>query len=183
KRVGIRAYTVTTATWVRGLLASDYGVDLDSIEWITFEDPHVAEYRDPAFVKRAPAGKELAQMLLDGEIDAVVVGDKLPDPRLEHLIPDHEAAARASADGTAGRRATAASRSTTWRWCARACRGSARTWCASCFAACTRASAPRACRTAGRSIPIASASPPAGRSSRSSSTSAGASSCCRGGSR
>jgi 4,5-dihydroxyphthalate decarboxylase len=36
KRVGIRAYTVTTATWVRGILASDYGVDLDSIEWITF---------------------------------------------------------------------------------------------------------------------------------------------------
>src|SRR3954453_4311623 len=31
KRVGIRAYTVTTATWVRGILASDYGVDLDSI--------------------------------------------------------------------------------------------------------------------------------------------------------
>src|SRR4029077_2512417 len=30
KRVGIRAYTVTTATWVRGILASDYGVDLDS---------------------------------------------------------------------------------------------------------------------------------------------------------
>src|ERR1700761_3727362 len=98
KRVGIRAYTVTTATWVRGILASEYGVDLDSIEWITFEDPHVAEYRDPAFVKRAPAGKELAQMLLDGEIDAAVVGDKLPDPRLKHLIPDHETAARAWAE-------------------------------------------------------------------------------------
>ena len=33
-------------------------------------------------------------MLLDGEIDAAVVGDKLPDPRLKHLIPDHEAAAQ-----------------------------------------------------------------------------------------
>jgi 4,5-dihydroxyphthalate decarboxylase len=102
KRVGIRAYTVTTATWVRGILASDYGVDLDSIEWITFEDPHVAEYRDPAFVRRAPAGKELAQMLLDGEIDAAVVGDKLPDPRLKHLIPDPEAAARAWAERHGG---------------------------------------------------------------------------------
>ena len=57
KRVGMRAYTVTTATWVRGILASDYGVDLDKVEWITFEDPHVAEYRDPPTVKRAPAGK------------------------------------------------------------------------------------------------------------------------------
>src|SRR4030095_12485536 len=94
KRVGVRAYTVTTGPWVRGILASDYGIDIDKVEWITFEDPHVAEYRDPASVKRAPAGKELAQMLLDGEIDAAVVGDKLPDPRLKHLIPDHEAAAQ-----------------------------------------------------------------------------------------
>ena len=102
KRVGLRAYTVTTATWVRGILASDYGVDLDSIEWITFEDPHVAEYRDPTFVKRAPPGKELAQMLLDGEIDAAVVGDKLPDPRLKHLIPEPDTAARAWAERHGG---------------------------------------------------------------------------------
>ena len=27
-------------------------------------------------------------MLLDGELDAAVVGDKLPDPRLKQLIPD-----------------------------------------------------------------------------------------------
>jgi 4,5-dihydroxyphthalate decarboxylase len=94
KRVGVRAYTVTTGTWVRGILASDYGVDLGKVEWITFEDPHVAEYHDPDIVKRAPPGKELVQMLLDGELDAAVVGDKLPDPRLKHLIPDAEEAAR-----------------------------------------------------------------------------------------
>jgi len=94
KRVGVRAYTVTTGTWVRGILASDYGVDLNKVEWVTFEDSHVAEYRDPDVVKRAPPGKELLQMLLDGEIDAAVVGDKLPDPRLKHLIPDPDAAAQ-----------------------------------------------------------------------------------------
>jgi 4,5-dihydroxyphthalate decarboxylase len=94
KRVGVRAYTVTTGTWVRGILASDYGVDLNKVEWITFEDPHVAEYHDPDIIKRAPPGKELLQMLLDGEIDAAVVGDKLPDPRLKHLIPEPDAAAQ-----------------------------------------------------------------------------------------
>jgi len=102
KRVGVRAYTVTTGTWVRGILASEYGVDLDKVEWITFEDPHVAEYRDPDVVKRAPAGKELAQMLLDGEIDAAVVGDKLPDPRLRQLIPDADGAARTWAERHGG---------------------------------------------------------------------------------
>lgn len=94
KRVGVRAYTVTTGAWVRGILASDYGVDIDKVEWITFEDPHVAEYHDPAIVKRAPQGKDLVQMLLDGEIDAAIVGDKLPDPRLKYLIPDPEIAAK-----------------------------------------------------------------------------------------
>jgi 4,5-dihydroxyphthalate decarboxylase len=94
KRVGVRAYTVTTGAWVRGILANDYGVDLNKIEWITFEDPHVAEFQDPSSIKRAPAGKEMVQMLLDGEIDAAVVGDKLPDPRLRHLIPEPEAVAQ-----------------------------------------------------------------------------------------
>jgi len=50
----------------------------------------------------ATAGKELAQMLLDGEIDAAVVGDKLPDPRLKHLIADPEAAARGWAERHGG---------------------------------------------------------------------------------
>jgi 4,5-dihydroxyphthalate decarboxylase len=94
RRVGVRAYTVTTVTWVRGMLADEYGLDLSKVDWVTFEDPHVAEYQDPKIARRAPPGKELVQMLLDGEIDAAVVGDKLPDPRLKHLVPDHEAAAQ-----------------------------------------------------------------------------------------
>ena len=102
KRVGVRAYTVTTGCWVRGILASDYGIDIDSIEWITFEDPHVAEYHDPAAVKRAPAGKDMVQMLLDGDIDAAIVGDKLPDPRLKYLIADHDAAAKRWAERHGG---------------------------------------------------------------------------------
>jgi 4,5-dihydroxyphthalate decarboxylase len=90
KRVGVRAYTQTTGAWVRGFLADDYGVDTAKVIWITFEDPHLAEYKDPAFVTRAPEGKTLVQMLLDGELDAAIVGDKLPDPRLKPLIPDSE---------------------------------------------------------------------------------------------
>jgi 4,5-dihydroxyphthalate decarboxylase len=93
KRVGVRAYTVTTGAWVRGILQHDYGVDLGKVRWITFEDPHLAEYRDPDIAERAPAGKELLQMLLDGELDAAVVGDKLPDARLTYLVPDPEAVA------------------------------------------------------------------------------------------
>lgn len=102
KRVGVRAYSVTTATWVRGILARDYGIDLDSVKWVTFEDPHVAKYKDPPTATRAPAGKEIARMLLDGELDAAVLGDKLPDPRLKHLIPEAETVARAWAAKNGG---------------------------------------------------------------------------------
>ena len=50
RRVGIRSYTVTTATWIGGILAKDYGVAADQIRWVSFEGPHVAEHRDPPWV-------------------------------------------------------------------------------------------------------------------------------------
>jgi 4,5-dihydroxyphthalate decarboxylase len=93
KRVGVRAYTQTTGAWVRGFLGDDYGVDITKVQWVTFEDPHLAEYKYPDFVTRAPEGKNLTQMLLDGEIDAAIVGDKLPDARLSPLIADADAVA------------------------------------------------------------------------------------------
>lgn len=96
RRVGIRAYSVTTAAWIRGILQNDHGVDLDRIRWVTFEDPHVAEYHDPASAERAPAGKQLVKMLLDGEIDAGLVGAAdLNDSRLRPVIPNPSEAAQA----------------------------------------------------------------------------------------
>jgi len=95
RRVGTRSYTVTTSTWLRGILADDYGVDLARVKWVTFEDAHVAEFRDPSSVERAPEGKELTAMLLAGEIDAAILPAVPTDPRLKPLIPDPAAAAEA----------------------------------------------------------------------------------------
>jgi 4,5-dihydroxyphthalate decarboxylase len=85
RRVGIRSFTTTTGAWLRGILANDYGVDLDSIDWVTFEDAHVAEFKDAT--RRAPAGRQIIQMLLDGELDAVL-GEKSDHPDLRMLFPD-----------------------------------------------------------------------------------------------
>ena len=101
-RVGVRAYTQTTGAWVRGLLAEDYGIDLDNVTWVTFEDPHLSEYRDPPIVERAPEGKVLKQMLLDGEIDAAILGDVAEEGPLKHLIPDHDAKGRTWAGAHGG---------------------------------------------------------------------------------
>lgn len=96
RRVGVRSYSVTTGMWIRGILAEDYGVDVDRVTWVTFEEAHVAEFRDPPNVERAGAGKDVIGMLLAGEIDAAVVGDGKPaDPRVRPLIPEADAAARA----------------------------------------------------------------------------------------
>jgi 4,5-dihydroxyphthalate decarboxylase len=101
KRIGVRAYTQTTGAWLRGILAEDYGVDFKRVRWITFEDPHVAEFVDPGWVQRAPEGKELLRMLQDGEIDAAIFGSENPEG-LTPLIPDSETAARNWADRHGG---------------------------------------------------------------------------------
>ena len=95
KRVGVRSYSQTTAVWVRGILQNDYGVDVDRVRWVTFEDGHVAEYREPAGVERVGGGKNLLEMLRVGELDAAIYGADLPnDPTLKSLIPDAETAAQ-----------------------------------------------------------------------------------------
>jgi len=85
KRVGIRSFTTTTGAWLRGILANDYGVDLNSIDWVTFEEAHVSEFRDTT--KRAPQGTQIIEMLLDGKLDAVL-GEKVERPGLKPLFPD-----------------------------------------------------------------------------------------------
>ena len=85
KRVGIRSFTTTTGAWLRGILANDHGVDLDRVDWVTFEDAHVAEFVDTT--ERAPEGKPIVQMLIDGELDAVL-GEKSDHADLKPLFAD-----------------------------------------------------------------------------------------------
>jgi 4,5-dihydroxyphthalate decarboxylase len=95
-RVGVRSWSVTTGMWIRSILAEDYGVDCSRVRWVTFEEAHVADFRDPPAVERAPAGKDMVAMLLAGELDAAIVAERaLPDARLKGVIPDPAAAAAA----------------------------------------------------------------------------------------
>jgi 4,5-dihydroxyphthalate decarboxylase len=93
KRVGVRSYSVTTGAWIRQILAEDHHVDLARIKWVTFEEAHVAEFRDPPNVQRAPAGKEILGMLAAGELDAAIVGAVPKEENFKPLIRDPQAAA------------------------------------------------------------------------------------------
>jgi 4,5-dihydroxyphthalate decarboxylase len=91
KKVGVRAYTVTTGVWARGILATEYGVDLDKITWVVVDEEHVQEYRKPANVLERP-GANLAKMLVEGELAAAIGVGKVDSPDVKALIPEAAAA-------------------------------------------------------------------------------------------
>jgi 4,5-dihydroxyphthalate decarboxylase len=95
KKVGVRTYAQTTGLWVRGILQHEYGVDLDKVNWQTIDESHLSEYRDPPNCQRLPAGSNLGQMMLNGELAAAILGVDMPkDQRVRTLIPDPAAAAQ-----------------------------------------------------------------------------------------
>lgn len=73
KRVGVRAYTVTTGVWVRGLLQNEYGVDPSKITWVTDDEEHVQEFVAPPNV-RPSDGESLVDLFQEGKIDAAFSG-------------------------------------------------------------------------------------------------------------
>ncbi|WP_237214870.1 ABC transporter substrate-binding protein [Falsiroseomonas oryziterrae] len=96
RRVGVRAYSQTTGMWLRGVLAERHGVAPEAVRWVTFEDAHVAEYRDPPFAERAPKGADMLAMLKAGELDAAIFGNDLPaDAALRPVFHDPAAAGEA----------------------------------------------------------------------------------------
>ena len=91
KKVGVRAYTVTTGVWARGILATEYGVDLGKVTWVVVDEEHVQEYCKPANVLDRPKGN-LAEMLVAGELAAAIGVGKVESPDVKPLIPDPAAA-------------------------------------------------------------------------------------------
>src|SRR4051812_3884472 len=90
QRVGVnRGYTVTTGVWARGILADEYGVDLDKVTWVLSGDEHVAEYGPPANVVPLEPGKDLGEMVARGELAAAIGVER---EGLVPLIPDAQAA-------------------------------------------------------------------------------------------
>ncbi|WP_431301382.1 ABC transporter substrate-binding protein [Sediminicoccus sp. BL-A-41-H5] len=93
RRIGVRSYSQTTGLWLRGILQDSFGVAPESVHWVTFEDPHVAECQDPGFATRAPAGRDMLAMLEAGELDAIIAGaDAPPADWLRPVFPDAAAA-------------------------------------------------------------------------------------------
>jgi 4,5-dihydroxyphthalate decarboxylase len=74
RRVGVRAYSVSTGVWVRGILRDEYGVDVEKITWVVDDDDHI-EGRTPPNVERVTDGRSLGALLRAGDIDAAFTGN------------------------------------------------------------------------------------------------------------
>ena len=74
KRIGVRAYTVTTGVWMRGILRDEYDVDIDSVTWVVDDEDHIPG-RAPANVERVSDGRSLGELLRAGDLDAAFTGN------------------------------------------------------------------------------------------------------------
>ena len=85
KKIGLVLYTQTASLWIRGMLASDYGVDPSSITWVqgamraagAHGNPNPPKLLKPPRVEINTSKYSLEELLDRGEIDAVV-GTRVP---------------------------------------------------------------------------------------------------------
>jgi 4,5-dihydroxyphthalate decarboxylase len=97
KRIGVKTMMTTAILWTRGILQSEYGVPLNSIEWVQEMDDDV-DVKLPADIKvqKLGAKKSVETMLAEGEIDALFHSDIIKpfvarDPRVGRLFRDVKA--------------------------------------------------------------------------------------------
>jgi len=98
KRVGLDTLQNSAGLWMRGILQDHYGVDLKTVEWWCQEEEDVP-FEPAKWMKlhRVPKGKNIDQMLLDGELEGALYPETLPSikkgsPRVALLFPDPKAA-------------------------------------------------------------------------------------------
>jgi 4,5-dihydroxyphthalate decarboxylase len=90
KRVGMDLYRLTVGLWARGILQERYGVMPSQIHWFTSE-AEGAGFQAPADVRLTVANDDVEEMLLRGEVDAVIAPNvpkafRAGDPRVRRLF-------------------------------------------------------------------------------------------------
>jgi 4,5-dihydroxyphthalate decarboxylase len=74
RKVGVRAYSVSTGVWTRGIFVNEYGLDSSKVTWVVDDEEHVTSLKLPPNVVHAPDGKSLASMMASGELQAAFSG-------------------------------------------------------------------------------------------------------------
>ena len=70
RKVGVRAYSVTTGVWTRAVLINEFGLDSSKVTWVVDDEEHVTQMKLPSNVVHTPEGVSLADMMANGELAA-----------------------------------------------------------------------------------------------------------------
>ena len=70
KKVGVRAYSVTTGVWTRQVLIDEFGVDSSKVTWVVDDEEHVTQLKLPSNVIHCAPDTSLADMMAKGELVA-----------------------------------------------------------------------------------------------------------------
>ena len=70
KKVGVRAYSVTTGVWTRQVLMDEYGLDASKVTWVVDDEEHVTQLQLPPNVIHTEPGVSLADLMARGELVA-----------------------------------------------------------------------------------------------------------------
>jgi len=96
KRIGSPAYRYTLNLWLRGMLEEHCGLAAEDMSWVTTES-EINSFSVPSNIDvTIIPDKEVGQLLIDGEIDAIMSPEPPPeysagDPRIRWLFPDARA--------------------------------------------------------------------------------------------
>jgi 4,5-dihydroxyphthalate decarboxylase len=103
-RMGVPEYQMTAAVWIRGLLSDDYGVAPSDLDWFSggLYQPGREEKLPISIpgvrITAIQAHQTLSDMLLDGELDAIM-GPRppsgFPGPKVRRLFEDFKAVEQA----------------------------------------------------------------------------------------
>lgn len=70
RKVGVRAYSVTTGVWTRAVLINEFGLDSSKVTWVVDDEEHVTQMKLPSNVIQTADGQSLADMMAKGELAA-----------------------------------------------------------------------------------------------------------------
>jgi 4,5-dihydroxyphthalate decarboxylase len=73
RRVAVPQYWLTSSVWHRGLLRDEYGIDTQSIEWVSIAPERGAAPLPPGVQVTRAEGASIVQLFAQGRIDAALV--------------------------------------------------------------------------------------------------------------
>ena len=109
KKVGVRAYSVTTGVWTRGIYIDEYGLDTSKVTWVVDDEEHVTALKLPPNVVQCAGGNLAGRDDGQGRDPGRLLRQRghrsrrQSDGRLDHAEPAEDRLSRADPQRQGGR--------------------------------------------------------------------------------